>query len=52
MNLARSRSSARWHDLVGFTGVAIVETDDPNALSSWLMQWNAICDIETTPGTR
>ena len=39
----------RWHDLIGFTGVAIVETDDPDSLSAWLLQWNHICDIETTP---
>ena len=24
----------RWHDMVGFTGVAIYETDDPQARSS------------------
>lgn len=39
----------RWHDVIGFTGVAIVETDDPNALSAWLLNWNGMCDIETTP---
>lgn len=39
----------RWHDLVGFTGVAIVETDDPDALSAWLLQWNDMCDIEAAP---
>jgi len=39
----------RWHDLVGFTGVAIVETDDPDDLMAWLIQWNDMVDIETTP---
>ncbi len=39
----------RWHDLVGFTGVAIVETDDPDDLMAWLLQWNDMVDIETTP---
>lgn len=39
----------RWHDLVGFTGVAIVETGDPNELKSWLLQWNHICDIQSVP---
>ena len=39
----------RWHDLVGFTGVAIVEADNPNSLTQWLIQWNHICDIEATP---
>ena len=39
----------RWHDLVGFTGVAIVETDDPNALTAWLLKWNGAIDIDATP---
>lgn len=39
----------RWHDLIGFTGVAIVETGDPEALNAWLIQWNDIVDIETAP---
>ena len=39
----------RWHDLVGFTGVAIVETDDLDELNTWLLNWNSICDIEATP---
>ena len=39
----------RWHDLIGFTGVAIVETDDPDALTTWLLNWNNTIDIETTP---
>jgi Domain of unknown function (DUF3303) len=39
----------RWHDVIGFTGVAIVETDDPKALSTWLLNWNGIIDIEAVP---
>jgi hypothetical protein len=39
----------RWHDVIGFTGVAIVETDDPKALSKWLLHWNGIIDIEAVP---
>ena len=39
----------RWHDMIGFTGVAIVETDDPRALTMWLLNWNAIIDIEAVP---
>jgi hypothetical protein len=39
----------RWHDVVGFTGVAIAETDDPKALSRWLLHWNGIMDLEATP---
>lgn len=39
----------RWHDLVNFTGVAICETDDTEALGLWLMKWNAVCDFEIVP---
>ena len=39
----------RWHDVVGFTGVAIVETDDPKALSKWVLNWNGIIDLEAIP---
>jgi hypothetical protein len=36
----------RWHDLVRFTGVAILETDDPIALSEYILKWNAILDAD------
>ena len=39
----------RWHDVVGFTGVAIVEVNDAKALSAWLLQWNAVMDIQVVP---
>ena len=39
----------RWHDVIGFTGVAIVETDDPKALSKWVLNWNSIIDLEAIP---
>jgi hypothetical protein len=39
----------RWHDVIGFTGVAIAETDDPMALSRWLLHWNGALDMESTP---
>lgn len=39
----------RWHDLIGFTGVAIVETDDPDVLTAWLIKWNGMVDIESVP---
>ncbi len=38
----------RWHDLVGFTGVAIAETDDPKALAQWVLHWNGALDMECT----
>jgi len=39
----------RWHDMIGFTGVAIAETSNPESLNAWLIQWNNIVDIEVTP---
>lgn len=39
----------RWHDLVGFTGVAICETDDPGAVHRWLLNWNDVVDSEAIP---
>ena len=39
----------RWHDVVGFTGVAICESDDAAAVGNWLLNWNAILDAEVTP---
>jgi len=37
----------RWHDLSQFTGVAICESDDPQALASWALNWNNILDSQT-----
>ena len=48
-NLGGVKLIGRWHDVVGFTGVAIAETDDPKALAKWLLHWNAVMDIEATP---
>ena len=39
----------RWHDIVSFTGVAICEADDANALSGYLLQWNASMDMTVAP---
>ncbi len=36
----------RWHDLAGFTGVAIAETDDPDAMSKWALNWNGMLHTE------
>ena len=35
----------RWHDLSEFSGVAICETDDPQALASWALNWNNVLDL-------
>lgn len=37
----------RWHDLSQFTGVAICESDDPQALANWALNWNGVLDIQT-----
>ena len=37
----------RWHDLSDFSGVAICETDDPQALASWALNWNNVLDLRT-----
>ena len=39
----------RWHDVVGFTGVAICEADTAEAVSAWLLNWNTIIDIDVVP---
>jgi len=38
----------RWHDLSQFTGVAICESDDPQALANWALNWNAFLDVQIT----
>jgi hypothetical protein len=40
------RVLGRWHDLSSGRGVGVVETDDPGALSTWLMSWNPAVDFE------
>jgi hypothetical protein len=37
----------RWHDLSDFTGVAIFESDDPQAMASWALNWNNVLDLKT-----
>jgi hypothetical protein len=39
----------RWHDLQRFTGVAICETDDPQAVASWILNWNSVIDCDVAP---
>lgn len=48
-DLGDVRLIGRWHDVIGFTGVAIAETDDPGALSDWLLNWNGIIDVQSVP---
>ena len=37
----------RWHDLSQFTGVAICESDDAQAVASWALNWNSALDVQT-----
>ena len=37
----------RWHDLSQFTGVAICESDDAQAIASWALNWNNVLDVQT-----
>jgi hypothetical protein len=48
-DLGGVRLIGRWHDVVAFKGVAIAETDDPKALTAWLLHWNGMIDIEVNP---
>ena len=40
------RVIGRWHDLAGFTGVAICESDDAAAVANWCLNWNAVLDVD------
>ncbi len=40
------RMIGRWHDLAGFTGVAIVESDDAAAVANWGLNWNSVLDFD------
>jgi len=48
-DLGGVRLLGRWHDVIGFTGVAIAETDDPKKLSAWLLNWNGVIDLQSVP---
>ena len=41
------RLIGRWHDLSQFTGVAICESDDAQAVASWALNWNSFLDVQT-----
>ena len=38
----------RWHDLSQFSGVAICESDDAQAVASWALNWNSALDLQTS----
>ena len=41
------RLIGRWHDLSQLSGVAICESDDPQVLASWALNWNSALDVQT-----
>jgi len=38
----------RWHDVAKFEGIAVYESDDPMAISSWALNWNSVLDAEVS----
>ena len=38
----------RWHDVAKFEGVAIYESNDAMAISSWALNWNNVLDAEVS----
>ena len=38
----------RWHDLAQFTGMAICESNDAQAVASWALNWNSSLDLTTS----
>jgi hypothetical protein len=38
----------RWHDLARGSGVAVYETDNPEALSKYALAWNEHMDLESS----
>ena len=41
--------TGRWHSLGGRKGVAVVEASDPQAIASWIQDWNDVVTFEVTP---
>ena len=37
----------RWHDVIGGRGVSIVESNNPEAVSRYALNWNAAMDLHT-----
>ena len=36
----------RWHDLINGRGFSVLETTDPDAITEWMLKWNAAVDFE------
>ncbi|WP_205694409.1 DUF3303 domain-containing protein [Crenobacter cavernae] len=39
----------RWHAVGPLVGFALAETDDPQALSTWTMEWSDLLHFEVHP---
>lgn len=39
----------RWHLLAGSGGVCVIETENANALNSWVLNWTPLCEISVEP---
>ena len=39
----------RWHDVAHSKGVAIIESDNTEAIYNWALNWNGILDLEISP---
>ena len=39
----------RWHAARGDGGYVVVETDDPKAITNWLLQWSDLLSYEVEP---
>lgn len=40
---ASVKQIGRWHDVPNGDGVIIVETEDQEALTGWIMSWSGMC---------
>jgi hypothetical protein len=39
----------RWHTVDGEYGIAIAESDDPQAMAKWSMAWNDLLPMDVRP---
>ena len=39
----------RWHSIGDGTGVTICETEDPQALGAWALNWMSFLDVQVKP---
>ena len=42
-------SVSRWHSVSGGHGWNVVETDDPQHITDWVLNWGDLIDYEVTP---